>query len=140
MEALMNRSVVAELTLHFQALTAIVPLRAIRNAQDYDQAISALNQLLDAGATDSAAPLAELVNTLGSLIAEYDNIHYPQQAVPPLEVLKLLMDQHQLAQSELPEIGAQGVVSEILSGKRELNVCQIRALAERFNVPPGVFV
>jgi HTH-type transcriptional regulator/antitoxin HigA len=40
----------------------------------------------------------------------------------------------------LPEIGTQGVVSEILSGKRELNVRQIRALAERFNVPPGVFV
>ena len=140
MAALMNRSDVAELTSHFQALTAIVPLRAIRNAQDYDQAVSALNQLLDAGAADEAAPLAELANTLGSLIAEYDDFHYPQQAVPPLEVLKLLMDQHQLALSELPEIGAQGVVSEILSGKRELNVRQIRALAERFNVPPGVFV
>jgi len=31
------------------------------------------------------------------------------------------MDQHGLTQSDLPEIGSQGVVSEILSGKRELN-------------------
>jgi HTH-type transcriptional regulator/antitoxin HigA len=51
-----------------------------------------------------------------------------------------LMQQHQLTQSELPEIGTQGVVSEILSGKRELNLRQIKVLAERFNVPISAFV
>ena len=39
--------------------------------------------------------------------------------------------------ARLPEIGSQGVVSEILSGKRELNVRQIRALAARFHVEPS---
>jgi antitoxin component HigA of HigAB toxin-antitoxin module len=33
-----------------------------------------------------------------------------------------------LKQSGLPEIGRQGVTSEILSGKRQFNVCQIRLL------------
>lgn len=42
--------------------------------------------------------------------------------------------------SDLPEIGSQGVVSEILNGKRELNVRQIRALADRFHVSPSVFI
>ncbi|MCE7920859.1 MAG: hypothetical protein DCC59_16705 [Chloroflexi bacterium] len=42
--------------------------------------------------------------------------------------------------ADLAEIGSQGVVSEILNGKRELNVRQIRALAERFNVSAAVFV
>jgi antitoxin component HigA of HigAB toxin-antitoxin module len=32
------------------------------------------------------------------------------------------------------------VVSEILSGKRSLNVRQISRLAKRFNVSPSVFV
>ena len=50
------------------------------------------------------------------------------------------MEEHGLTQSDLAEIGSQGVVSEILSGKRELNVRQIRALAERFHVSPAVFV
>jgi HTH-type transcriptional regulator/antitoxin HigA len=50
------------------------------------------------------------------------------------------MDEHNLRQSDLPEVGSQGVVSEILSGKRELNVRQIRALAARFGVSPAVFV
>jgi HTH-type transcriptional regulator/antitoxin HigA len=34
----------------------------------------------------------------------------------------------------------EGVVSEILNGKRELNVRQIRALAKRFHVSPAVFI
>jgi HTH-type transcriptional regulator/antitoxin HigA len=49
------------------------------------------------------------------------------------------MNEHGLRQSDLPEIGSQGVVSEILSGKRELNTRQIRVLAARFSVSPAVF-
>ncbi|MGB7950415.1 MAG: transcriptional regulator, partial [Candidatus Binatia bacterium] len=45
-----------------------------------------------------------------------------------------------LTQSELPEIGSQGVVSEILSGERELNIRQVRCLAKRFEVSPAVFI
>jgi HTH-type transcriptional regulator / antitoxin HigA len=50
------------------------------------------------------------------------------------------MRQHGLTQSNLPEIGSQGVVSEILSGKRELNVRQVRALARRFGVAADAFL
>jgi HTH-type transcriptional regulator/antitoxin HigA len=50
------------------------------------------------------------------------------------------MKEHGLTQSDLPEIGSQGVVSEILAGARELNVRQIRRLAKRFGVSPAVFV
>lgn len=54
-------------------------------------------------------------------------------------MLAYLMQEHGLTQAELPEIGSQGVVSEILAGRRELNVRQIRALADRFHVSPAVF-
>ena len=55
------------------------------------------------------------------------------------EVLQLLIEEHGLTQSDLPEVGSQGIVSEVLRGKRELNVRQIRGLAKRFHVSPGVF-
>ncbi len=55
-------------------------------------------------------------------------------------MIRFLMEQHGLTQSDLPEIGTQGVVSEILRGKRELNVRQIKALSGRFNVPSSVFI
>lgn len=140
MEALMDRSVIAEITSHFKALSSIIPLHTISSERDYDKAVTTLNQLLDAGAANEKHPLADLVNTLGALISEYDNAHYPEQNVSPLAMLRFLMDQNHLTQTNLPEIGTQGVVSEILSGKRELNVRQIKALGERFHVPPSVFV
>ncbi len=59
--------------------------------------------------------------------------------LPPNEMLRFLMQAHGLSQKSLPEIGSQGVVSEILSGKRKLNARQISALASRFNVPESVF-
>ncbi len=50
------------------------------------------------------------------------------------------MQEHQLTQADLPEIGSQGIVSEVLSGKRELNIRMIRRLSDRFQVDPKVFI
>ena len=50
------------------------------------------------------------------------------------------MEQHDLSQNDLPEVGTQGAVSEILRGKRQLNLRQITALAERFGVSPAAFL
>ena len=140
MEALMDRDTVAGITSHFQALSSVIPLRTIRTGRDYKNAVAALNKLLDAGAANEKHPLADLANTLGALIGEYEDAHSPGQDVSPLAMLRFLMEQNHLTQSGLPEIGTQGVVSEILSGKRELNVRQIKALSERFHVPRSVFV
>jgi HTH-type transcriptional regulator/antitoxin HigA len=139
-EAVIDRDVVAEITTHFQALNSLVPLRPVTNEEEYAKAVSALNLLLDAGAADEEHPLAGLVNALGALIATYENIHNQPEKVAPAAVLRLLMDQHRLSQSDLPEVGTQGVVSEVLSGKRELNVRQIKSLSGRFNVPTSVFL
>jgi len=140
MEAVIDRTVIAEITSHFQALSSVVPLHPIRTGVDYEKAVTALNRLLDAGAANEQHPLADLVNTLGTLIGEYEDVHYPAQEVSPLAMLRFLMDENSLTQSDLPEVGSQGVVSEVLNGKRELNVRQIKALSARFHVPPGVFV
>jgi len=80
----MDRSMIAEITSHFQALSSVVPLHAIRTDVDYEKAVAALNRLLDAGAANENHSLADLVNTLGLLIGEYDDAHYPAQEVSPL--------------------------------------------------------
>lgn len=140
MEAVIDRDVVAEITAHYEALNALVPLRPLSNKSDYATAVGVLNQLLDAGAADEEHPLAGLVSTVGALIRTYEDAHNPPEKVAPAAVLRLLMDQHRLSQSDLPEVGTQGVISEILRGKRKLNVRQIKALSARFNVPASVFV
>lgn len=54
-------------------------------------------------------------------------------------MLRSLMERHGVSQRDLPEIGSQSIVSQLLSGKRKFNVRQIRALADRFGVNPQVF-
>ncbi|WER50677.1 transcriptional regulator [Cupriavidus sp. WKF15] len=130
---------VAALTDHFRALSKVVPLHPIRTEHDYDAAVGAMNALLDAGAAEETHPLADLVATLGELIGDYDQAHYSFPDVTGIDALRFLMEQHHLTQAELPEIGSQGVVSEVLSGRRELNVRQIRALAKRFGVATSAF-
>jgi HTH-type transcriptional regulator / antitoxin HigA len=83
--------------------------------------------------------LANLVTLLGELIGDYDDQHYPNPEVSGVEMLKFLMEQHGLKQSDLPEIGSQGVVSEIIRGKREINLRQVKSLKERFGVSADAF-
>jgi HTH-type transcriptional regulator / antitoxin HigA len=73
------------------------------------------------------------------LIHAYEEQHFPLAQASGIDVLAYLMEEHGLTQAELPEVGSQGVVSEILRGKRELNVRQIRALSNHFDVSPAVF-
>jgi len=118
----------------------IGPLLTIRNEREYDAAVERMNELLDEIGTDESHPLYSLLDTLGTLIESYEEERHPIPEAKGIEALRFLMDEHGLTQSDLPEVGSQGVVSEILSGKRELNVRQIRALARRFKVSPAVFV
>ena len=118
----------------------IAPLLTIRNEREYNTAVKRLNELLDEIGDNQKHPLYSLLDTLGTIIHVYEEEHYPIPDVTGVEALRFLMDEHSLTQSDLPDIGSQGVVSEILSGKRELNVRQIRSLAKRFGVSGAVFV
>jgi HTH-type transcriptional regulator/antitoxin HigA len=111
-----------------------------RNDEEYDAAVAQLNALVDEVGDYPDDPRNRLIETLGVLIEAYDDRHYPMPNVPGVGVLRFLMQQHGLTQNQLPEVGSQGMVSEILSGRRKLNVRQIRALAERFGVAPGTFM
>ena len=84
-------------------------------------------------------PRYRFIDTLSILIEAYHREHYQIPDVSSVELLKFLMEQHRLSQGNLPEIGSQGVVSEILRDKRELNVRQIQALSYRFHLPVAVF-
>jgi HTH-type transcriptional regulator / antitoxin HigA len=120
--------------------TKISPLLNIQSEQEYDAAVGRLNSLVDEVGTDEHHPLYSLLDTLGTVIHAYEEKHYPMPKCRAGDSLQFLMDEHGLTQSGLPEVGSQGVVSEIIRGKRELNVRQIRALAKRFKVSPAAFI
>ena len=119
---------------------ALSPLLTIRNEREYDQAVKRLNDLIDEVGTAEDHPLYSLLDTLGTLLHDYEEQHHPMPNSRGAGALRFLMEEHGLTQSDLAKVGSQGVVSEILRGKRALNVRQIRALAKQFQVSPAVFI
>jgi HTH-type transcriptional regulator/antitoxin HigA len=112
---------------------------AIRTEADYDRAVELLDQLLDEVGDDESHPLCDFLHVLGTMIERYEEDHVKIPDVSVRAVLRFFMQEHNLKQSDLPEVGNQSVVSEILRGKRELNTRQIKALSKRFHVSPAVF-
>jgi HTH-type transcriptional regulator / antitoxin HigA len=133
----MSATLTTDIQTHW---SSIGPLLTIRNEREYDRAVKRLNELLDEIGTNERHPLYSFMDTLGTLIASYEEEHHTVPATSGADMLRYFMEEHGLAQTELPEVGSQGVVSEVLKGKRELNIRQVRALAQRFHVSPAVFV
>ena len=110
------------------------------NEKDYNNLVNLLDSLIDEVGNNESHLLSSLMETIGSLIEAYESLNYPVIEGDPINALKILLEEHGLKQSDLPEIGSQGVVSEIISGKRQLNVRQLKLLSKRFKVSPVVFV
>ena len=131
-------SVIAEdIQMHWRV---VQPLFSIRNEDEYNKAIVTLNALIDEVGTDEQHPLYEFLDTLGTVIHAYEEKHYPIPECSGVEVLKLLMEEHQIEPIDLPNLGSPDIILEILKGERDLTVTHIHILAERFQVSPAVFV
>ena len=99
-----------------------------------------LDEVLDAGGADETSSLATLAERIGDLIEAYERERCPILDASPVEVLRFLMEQHGLKHADLPEIGAQSVVSAVLAGKRRLNIREVSTLSRRFGVLPDAFI
>lgn len=83
----------------------------------------------------------DTIDLLSLLITDYEARNRKLPQASPLEVLRFLMEQHNLTQRDLtPEFGSDSLVSRILRGERNLTLLHIHALAKRFGVPPSVFL
>jgi len=109
-------------------------------ASEYENLVSLLDGLIGEVGENEGHPLSSLMETIGNLIETYENNNLRPITGTPREALQYLMKEHGLKQSDLHELGSQGVVSEIMSGKRSLNIRQIKALSNRFGVSPIVFI
>ena len=108
--------------------------------EDYQAMRAVLDVVIDEVGEQETHPWASLMETIGALIQAYESEHTVEPSASPVDALKYLMDEHGLTQSDLPEVGSQGVVSELLHGKRQMNTRQVKALSRRFGVSPAVFI
>ncbi|MBI1731197.1 MAG: transcriptional regulator [Gammaproteobacteria bacterium] len=121
----------------FERSTHVGP---IKTRAHYDQMVEVLDALIEEVNGRRSHPLAGLLYIIGEFVRDYDERHFPVKDISAIDMLVSLMEAHKLRQADLPEIGAQSVVSAVLSGKRMLNARQIARLSQRFGLPADVFL
>jgi HTH-type transcriptional regulator/antitoxin HigA len=75
------------------------------------------------------------------LVKQYELQHFPVPRPKPLEAIRFRLEQMAMSEAELSEIlGYRSRKSEILSGKRKLNLAMIRKLHEVLKIPAEVLI
>ena len=132
----------SDITAHWVALHESLGLGGpVRDEAHYEQLMGVVEALMKDVPMLESGPMSRLVDLVADRIREYEDQAHPwPDTSTPATRLAFLMEQHGLRQSDLPELGAQSVVSAVLSGKRNLNLRQVQALAERFGVAMDALV
>jgi HTH-type transcriptional regulator/antitoxin HigA len=133
---------VSEILAPWGAVNAALGLAApIRDDAHHAEMLAFVDECFERFGADDAHPVFTLVALVAERIREYEGrVHpWPDNSTPASR-LAFLMEQQGLRQCDLPEVGAQSVVSAVLAGKRALNLRQTLALARRFSVPMEALV
>ena len=114
----------------------------IRNEKDNEQALAFVERLMKRGENALSPEEARLLDLLVTLIEDFEEKAYPMgETSNPQVALRELMREHELKQTDMLDIfGSQGVVSQVLNGKREISKAQARRLAERFRLSVDIFI
>lgn len=100
-----------------------------------------IQRLEELTSRETVSPAEEkLIALLTLLVEEYEARHYPVPEAGPLDIIRHLMEVHNLRQKDLADVfGTESIVSDVLNGKRDLAKKHIRRLSARFHVSPSVF-
>jgi HTH-type transcriptional regulator/antitoxin HigA len=122
------------------ALLDHVDLGKIRSEKHYRDLVALADKLSDEISDNQRHPLMKLFEVIALILEQHEKETVCIEGTPRA-ALAYLMEQHHLTQSDLrSEVGSQGVVSEVLRGKRAINARQAKALGNRFGVPATVFL
>ncbi len=135
MATILNHAVEEEYLLLVRAF----PLISIRNGEHLDRALAEIDRLLDKPGRSEAEEV--YLEALTDLVETYENAHVRLPDVTGVDLLRYLMEENGLKQSDLaPLFGSPSIISEVLSGKRGLALSHMEKLAARFGLPVSVFV
>jgi HTH-type transcriptional regulator/antitoxin HigA len=132
---------VTELLAPWETINAALGLSGpVRDETHYAQLLAFVDEAFERFGGDDRHPIFALVALVAERIQAYEAQAHPwPDDSTPASRLNFLMVAHALSQKDLPEVGPQSVISEIVAGKRKINLRQAQALARRFSVPMEVF-
>lgn len=108
-------------------------INPIKNETDYESTLELIDALMD---SKIDTPKGDELDVLVTLVEKYESIHYPILPPDPIEAIKIKIEENGYSKSELAEVfGGRNRVSEVLQGKRALNLKMIKRVHEDFKIP-----
>ncbi len=121
-----------------------IRIRPIITEQDFEEAHEIIEALIDADGIEDTAirqRALEILNAVTILAIEYEKKHFPIPAPSPVEAIRERMAMLNLSQKEVAEyFGGENRISEVLNGKRKLNLKMIRALHKNLGIPAEILI
>ncbi|MGM0786908.1 MAG: helix-turn-helix domain-containing protein [Thermodesulfobacteriota bacterium] len=112
--------------------------RLIKTEAEYVEALSRIEELMDAEAGTAEADELEL---LAALVEMYEESRYPIDLPDPVDAIFFRMEQAGLKQKDMvPYLGSRSKVSEVLNRKRPLSLPMIRRLHNSLGIPAEVLL
>jgi HTH-type transcriptional regulator/antitoxin HigA len=122
----------------FEAQEVTMDIRPIKTDADYQAALSHVAALMDAQLNTPAGDALDIFTTL---IAAYEEQHYPILPPDPVEALVYWMDTRDLTRRDLePLLGSRARVAEILNRRRTLTLDMIRRLHAGLGIPAEILI
>lgn len=124
----------------YGALLASTLPAIIETEDEYKRLESVVEDLLAKG--DNLSPEEEkLLNLVSELVADYEDKTFHIEKGEPVEILRFLIEENSLKQKDLlPIFGSEGIISEVLKGKRGITAKHAKLLGEFFSVSPELFI
>lgn len=113
-------------------------IRPIKNEQDYNFAISRIEELW--GAKKDTVEGDEF-DLLATLVEAYEMKHYPIAPPDPVDAIKFRMEQMGMNSADMVKyLGSQSRVSEVLNRKRGLTLGMIKSLYKGLKIPAEILL
>jgi HTH-type transcriptional regulator/antitoxin HigA len=130
-----------DLPKDYAALCRVFLPRPIHDAVDYAN-VAEVADAMALHQDDFTTDQMDYFDLLCTLMEEYDAEHVKWPKVRGVDVLKQLLEEHELAAADLSRIlgGSRNLGAMILRGERNLTLPHVRKLAAHFKVGAEAFV
>jgi HTH-type transcriptional regulator / antitoxin HigA len=128
-----------ELVKSWSILQDQIFLKSIRNEDDHKKMVALATELSD-HLEEKEGPQDDLFHIVIDLIYLWESREVDVPSVEPREVLRYLLEAHNLKQKDLADIASSTLISDILSGRRAISKNVAKALSVRFNVDVSAFI
>jgi HTH-type transcriptional regulator/antitoxin HigA len=113
-------------------------IRPIRTPEDHENALLRIATLMNA---EPGTPEEDELDILATLVDVYESKHFPIEAPDPITAIRFRMEQQGLTRKDLePLIGSRARVSEVLSGKRKLNLSMVRKVRSGLGISADLLI